>query len=463
MPQLTPAPEQPLSPPNAPETPARHPPNACAQSLGVFLLLVVAILLVTGKKLQLSQWSASADDNAAIAEAMAWRAGRLDLPHEDRDAAVDRMHDTAWYNNKVYNIFPPLMAFLSYAAAPLNQALSGRPDFWQPMLYALLAFGPLPLLGFLVFRRATNSDWRGALITLVWIAGSPLLPALGEARGAYLGSLNHVFSQTGLLLLLWDVLGKRRIWPGLAGLAIAVWSRQMTALYAPALLWAAWRGPADARGFSRNKRAFGTILGLAMIAAPLLTLNYLKFGNPLQFGYGFIYENRSAGYVEDRFRTHGVFSHHFIPENAYYQFVAPPRVALGLEGLHVSETNNIGTGILWTTPIVLWLLIALGTCLAKPNWRTLLLCSLAVMLGDLCYHSPGFLQSGYSRFALDYLPVWLVLAAKSMFDPRCGSSAERCDSAWGWRNWLTVACVAWSLFYFQTITPDAFFRGVVGG
>lgn len=433
------------------------------QSLAVFLLLLIAIHLIAGKKLQLSQWTASADDNAAIAEAMAWRAGRLDLPHDGRDAAVDRMHDTAWHNEKVYNVFPPLMVFLSYAAAPLNEALSGRPDFWQPTLYTLLAFGPLPLLGFLVFRRATNSDWRGAIITLAWIAGSPLLPALGEARGAYLGSLNHVFSQSGLLLLLWDVLGKRRIWPGLVGLAVAVWSRQMTALYAPALLWAAWRRPSVERGFSRNKRAAGTILGLAVIAAPLLTLNYLKFGNPLQFGYGYIYENRSAGYVEDRFRAHGVFSHHFIPENAYYQFIAPPHVALGWDGVQVTELNNIGTGILWTTPIVIWLLIAFGSCLAQPSTRTLLLCSLAVMLGDMCYHSPGFLQSGYSRFALDYLPIWLALAAGRMFDMPCTKPVKIDQSPWGWRNWVTVACVAWSLFYFQTITPDAYFRTVVGG
>jgi len=433
------------------------------QSLAVFLLLLIAIHLFAGKKLQLSQWTASADNNAAIAEAMAWRAGRLDLPHDGRDAAVDRMHDTAWHNEKVYNVFPPLMVFLSYAAAPLNEALSGRPDFWQPTLYTLLAFGPLPLLGFLVFRRATSSDWRGAIITLAWIAGSPLLPALGEARGDYLGSLNHVFSQTGLLLLLWDVLGKRRIWPGVIGLAVAVWSRQMTALYAPALLWAAWRRPSVERGFSRNKRAAGTILGLAVIAAPLLTLNYLKFGNPLQFGYGYIYENRSAGYVEDRFRAHGAFSHHFIPENAYYQFIAPPRVALSWDGLHVSESNNLGTGILWTTPIVIWLLIALGACLAQPSTRLLILCSLAVMLGDMCYHSPGYLQSGYSRFALDYLPIWLALAARWMFDVPCAKPVKLDQSPWGWRNWVTAACVAWSLFYFQTITPDAYFRGVVGG
>ncbi len=438
-------------------------PAGRLQSLAVFLLLLTAIHLVAGKKLQLSQWSASADDNAAIAEAMAWRAGRLDLPHEGRDAAVDRMHDTAWHHNKVYNVFPLLMAFLSYAAAPLNESLSGRPDFWQPTLYTLIAFGPLPLLGFLVFRRATNSDWHGALLTLAWIAGSPLLPALGEARGAYLGSLNHVFSQTGLLILLWDVLGKRRIWPGLIGLAIAVWSRQMTALYAPALLWAAWHGPASGSRSSRNRRTVAAVFGLVVIAAPLLTLNYLKFGNPLQFGYGYIYENRSAGYVEDRYRVHGVFSHHFIAENAFYQFVAPPRIALGLNGLQVSESNNIGTGILWTTPTTLWLLVALGACFARSSTRTLLLCSFAVMLGDMCYHSPGFLQSGYSRFALDYLPVWLVLAAGSMFDDPRRTPTEQKNAAWGWRNWITAACVAWSLFYFQTITPDAYFRGVVGG
>jgi hypothetical protein len=66
--------------------------------------------------------------------------------------------------------------------------------------------------------------------------------------------------------------------------------------------------------------------------------------------------------------------------------------------------------------------------------------TLPVMAGLLCYHGPGFMENGYSRFALDFLPIWLAVVA-----PRTRG---------GWRTWFTLACVAWSLLYFQAIVPD---------
>jgi hypothetical protein len=52
----------------------------------------------------------------------------------------------------------------------------------------------------------------------------------------------------------------------------------------------------------------------------------------------------------------------------------------------------------------------------------------------LFYHGTGQRQYGYYRFALDFMPVWLVVAAPWL--------------ASGVRRWPTLACIAWSVAYF---------------
>ena len=109
-------------------------------------------------------------------------------------------------------------------------------------------------------------------------------------------------------------------------------------------------------------------------------------------------------------------------------------------GLPIRDRNNYGTSIWITTPLLLWIFIAAGQWWRDPNCRVLMLSTLPVMLGLLCYHSPGFSAHGYSRFALDFLPIWLVVIARYAMN--------------GWRTWFTLGCMAWSLLYFHSIVPD---------
>ncbi|MCZ6683340.1 MAG: hypothetical protein O7B26_09150 [Planctomycetota bacterium] len=67
----------------------------------------------------------------------------------------------------------------------------------------------------------------------------------------------------------------------------------------------------------------------------------------------------------------------------------------------------------------------------------LMLGTLPVILGILMYHAPGFLSTGCYRFGMDYVPVWLMVAAPFLVRGR-------------WR-WWTVCAVAWSLVYFQLL------------
>lgn len=422
-----------------------------------FLLLLAAIQLVLGPKVQLSQWGVSAgvenlnpapkpkgpssrwgiprSENAAVAEGMAWLKGQryLDLPHADGPEPEKRLHDTAYFNGKVYNVFPPMMAFLTVLLSPLQDYWLEMPDgMWLQTTYVLLVFWPLPIVGFIVFRRQVRDSAWAALLTIAWMGGTAVLPNLEGARQGYLGQINHVVSQVGLLILAADLLGRQRIWPSLIGLAISAYTRQLTFLYGLPLLWIACR--------QSPRRAAWCLAGLAVVAAPHLTLNYLKFGNPLDFGYKYIYVGREADdYMGERCRQYGVFSPHFIRENFYHLNIAPP--ILDLDGLNVRiyERDQDGTSMWMTTPLAAFVFITAGWWWRDRCRRILMLGTLPVMLGLLCYHSPGFMQHGYSRFALDFLPIWLAVIAP--------------QTRGGWRTWFALGCTAWSLLYFHAILP----------
>lgn len=397
-----------------------------------FLLLLAAIQLVLGPKIRLSQWAASAEYNAGIREAVAWMDGRLDLPDQGPDPSRDRMHDTAYYNGKVYNVFPPLVGFLTVLLSPLHKLLLDRADLWLRTPHLLLFFWPLSITGFLVFRRQVGDSAWAALLTLGWMGGTAVLPNLAYAGEGQLAQMYHVASQVGLLILSADLIGRQRVWPGLLGLLIATWSRQMTFLYALPLLWVA----------RRRGRLGLCVAGLGFIAAPLLVLNHLKFGNPLDFGYRHIYVNREAEELARKCTTYGTFSHRFIPENFYYMHLAPPVLEeVSFSHINIKPKNLLGTSIWLTTPLLLYVLVGIRAWWSDPKRRLLMLSTLPVMLGLLCYHGTGFIQAGWNRFALDYLPIWLVVIAPL--------------TRGGMRSWLTVCCIAWSLLYFQAIVPNA--------
>lgn len=469
--------------------PQRHascgaPRESTRHALGVFVLMMVAVQLAFGPKLRLSQWQASAESNAAIAEGLAWLQGRLDITppnagDKDYGLAENRMHDTAYFDGRVYNAFPPLATLITLLLHPLHALLGVPPGFWLTTPMVLLVFWPLPIAGFLVFRRRVGNSVWAALLTLAWLGGTPVLPNLHGAATGYLGQMDHVLSQVGLLLLADNVLGGRRLWPGLVGLFISTWSRQLTFLYAPVLLVSAARR-------SGWKGLLGCAAGLGVIATPLLALNYGKFGNPLDFGYRYIYVGREDADMGKRVADHGVFSPHFIPENLYYMHLAPPDIDLAnssLVELKIRDANQFGTSLWITTPMALWIVIAARRWWREPAARWLVLGTIPVMAGLACYHSPGYISHGYSRFALDFLPVWLVVAAPFMFGGRrtsepvpegaghlaapsssrrpdgvtthaCPAKSASCLEKFGWRTWLTLAFMAWGWIYFQAITPD---------
>lgn len=402
-------------------TEPRWRPWAC------FILLLAAIQLTLGPIVQLTQWSLSDEINAGVAEGVAWQMHRLDLPSGDRDAARDRMHDTAYFNGKVYNVFPPLVPLLTFALAPIHHVLGMPAGQWFPFVEELLVFWSLPIVGFLVFRQQCGDSAWAALLTLGWMGGTAILPNLEYARHGFLGPINHLISQVGLLVLAADFLGQQRIWLAIVGLFFAVWTRQMTFLYALPLLWVA-----------RRRRRLGLCLaGLILIAAPLLMLNWLKFGNPIEFGYQYVYVNRDDAMAQRASR--GVFSPYFITENLWFMHAEIPRIEPSLTGIHFAASGN-GASIWFTSPMLLYAVIDVRRWWSEPYRRVLMLGTVPVLMGLSLYHSTGFMQIGYNRFALDFIPIWLIVVSP--------------NTRGGWRTWFTLGATAWAMLYFQSIVRN---------
>ncbi|HVP10873.1 MAG TPA: hypothetical protein VMV94_06740 [Phycisphaerae bacterium] len=424
-------------PPDAAEPDLKPPASAQAPELissagkresdwhvvACFILLLAGLYLTIGPALKLSGWHIRTELNPAFLEAQAWRDGRMDLSW--------RAPDTALCNGKVYSVHPPLFTLLSLAALRLG-SLYGLPadQFYTPW-YVIVVALPLPLVGFWAFQQVLHRAAWSAVLTAYWLIGTPMLPQLILCGGGSINPLNLILGSAGLMLVVGDLLGRRRMWPTAIGLVIALWSRPDLVFFGLAALWIAWR--------MKDKRRRSMILigcGLTVAVGTLMVLNWLKFGSPFESGYRYVYDYRPNSWLGHRALTYGVFSPHFLRENAYSMNLAPPHLRLTSGGL-VPENEDFGVGIWFTSPLLLGAFIGLRRWLPDRPARALMFSSLLVIAALLMYHATGGEKVGYYRFALDWLPVWLMALAPW--------AIER------WRRYFTLGCLAWSGLYFNIL------------
>jgi hypothetical protein len=409
-----------------------------------------------------------AGDNVNICEARSWLMGRLDL-HIDRVAlkyapTASRPFDSALYHGRVFNIFPP--AFTLIAVPLLWIWPQGVPHLALVLLLAV----PVPGLAYLLFIRCGSGRIADAvLLTLGLVAGTSLSYVTELAvRGAYVWQLDHVVATIGLLLLLNEYFGRRRVWLAAIGLAIAVWSRQLALAYVLPLFWMAWHvgesrsetAPIQHASITiphspRRLRLAGAAAAVAVIVAVPATLSALKFGSPFDPGYQYIYVGRDDHLA--RYARHGLFTTHFLARNALLMNLGLPHITQ-IGGYYVRQRddgrleyghnprlsaarwfytrpNSAETGIWWTSPILLYLLIDLRRIWRDPQRRMLLLAAASVYTALLFYHTTGGSQPGCNRFSLDFVPAMMALIAPYVHGPR--------------RRWITPVLIGWSLLYFQ--------------
>lgn len=388
--------------------------------LGAFLVVLAFGLLVEAK-LWRPQKRFTIFENVQIAEAEAWWSGRLDLP--------ERKWDTALKDGRVYSHFPPMFSVVAAALVPW---FHGVPH-WFIVLGLIL---PLLLLAYLLFHRRTGSVIWGALLAVGLVCGTSLFPVIDKTlRGASPYFVNQCLATLGMLILLIESFGRRRMWVAGLGLVIAALSRQMTVAY---LVPLAYMALSRAGGRPHTSRAL-MLAATALVAVVVpCTLNVLKFGHPLDSGYMHVYADRPEDAFSRDAKTHGLFSAHYMPRNLYFANLGFPKVyrieVAGERQTHL-RPNRMGTGIWWTTPLLLWLFVAPRSTARDPLNRAWLAGAAVAFAGLMLYHSTGSEQRGFNRYSLDYVPVLLALIA-----PLCIS---------GWRKWITLAMIGWSVVYFR--------------
>lgn len=366
---------------------------------GALLLLAalaMAALLVAGLAMQALGEPGGTNSYAALAEA--FLNGRLHV-----DACMDV--DCAYYDGRDWVIFPP---FPAVVAMPFV-ALFGT-DFSGFIPLATLASGISLVFWWRIFDRLSVDRW-----TAVW-----LVLAIGFATPLYFVTIRGdgvwFFAQSIAFLLvavaIHEVVRGGSLLLAGACIGLAFLTRQFTILYLPFLFALALRPgePLVSLKWPHWRRALA--LGLPVVAAVMVYLvyNQVRFGNPLDTGYGYIAPPPAGeeNMISDRIRDHGLFSSAYLLFNALYLFVQGFHAQF--DGPYLTDLSGLdpsGASILAASPFIL---LAFFTPMRRPVVIGLLV-SAAMIAPMLFYHSNGFSQYNVQRYTLDWLPILFVMLA----------------------------------------------------
>lgn len=295
----------------------------------------------------------------------------------------------------------------AYVAAPPGPALILLPF----VLVAGPHFNPLPL-HMAAGALSAALIWAALRARGVSTAKCHLL-ALGVAFGTVLWWCTrqpgmwhtaHVLSFLLLSLALWVTHARSNAF--LAGLLVggSALCRQLTLFAFPFFLYRLIQDHRQSGRGQGGRPAATFSLGLALPVLGYLLFNWARFGSPFETGYQFLYL-QSPGL--ERFQQFGLFHPHYLPENLYTLLFAAPRLAMDFPYL---APDLGGQALIFTSPFLLYALCS--SWRDRENWAFWI--CIALILGpQLLYFNNGFAQFGY-RFALDFLPLAVVLAGKGM-------------------------------------------------
>ncbi len=363
--------------------------------------------------------------NVQIAEAEAWWNGRLDLP--------ERKHDTALKGGRIYSYFPPMFTIVAAGIVPFFYGAVPH------CVVVVLLIVPAVLLAYILFLRRTGSALWGAVLAIGFLCGTSALPVLGNTMVyARPYDVNHALAVIGLCLILIDYFDRRRLWPAAIGLVLASLSRQLTVVFAVALFFMCIDGVSGVR---RWERVTFVVVACVALAWVYCGLNTAKFGHPLTTGYMLNHEQRDDVFAREA-REHGLLSLHWVPRNLYYANIGLPqlhRVEIAGRQEWYLRPNTMGTGIWWTSPLLLWIVVDLRRLLRDRSAVVLLVSVAALFCMLMFWHATGTVQRGFNRYSLDYIPAILALIA-----PQC---------IVGRRRWVTLVMIAWGIVYFCYVLP----------
>ena len=325
--------------------------------------------------------------NSYSLQAQAWLQGRLDL----EDGGLYEWLELAQLDGKYYVSFPP---FPSLVLLPL-----------------VLLFGAVTPDGFVALAAALLSLWHAMALAEDCLprrreAGLWVLYLLLGNGYLYLCLNGWVWFLAQNLCFCLSLAALHHARRGRGGWALSCWAaavgcRPMAVIYGPMLLWILWRQLEEREPgcppLRRVRSHLRWVVGPVLLAAFYMTLNVLRFGNPLEFGHSYLPE----------FQTYGSqFSLRYLPDNLL-AYLAPPMV--GENG--ALRLQSADGGAAWLVNPIFWTALAAWiVSLRRPGdgaLRVLLpVLTLAYLTVILCHRTLGAWQFG-NRYLVDLMPwVW---------------------------------------------------------
>ncbi len=316
--------------------------------------------------------------NTYTRQAMAWRDGLLHLPYD-----VSYL-ELAVYQGEYYVSFPPLP---SVVLLPLTYLFGwNTPDNLLVKLYALGAC----LLMYEALKHAGCRKWEAGVFSFLFCFASSLLPLTLDGAVWYHAQVLAFFLTTAAVCFLSLDL------PTLALLsyALSVACRPFNALYGLPLFVSYYfierRKETPVKTMIRSLLP-GVCLGLC-VAIGLGLYNYVRFGNPLEFGHNYLPEFSTQGGIQ--------FSLDHVAKN----------IKTFLWGLPLNEDlelRKFGFSMLLACPtltlMLYWFITDLFRRTLRPEKAAVLLACAAHAFLLLMHRTFGGYQLG-ARYAVDLVP-----------------------------------------------------------
>jgi hypothetical protein len=357
------------------------------------ILVALAGLVLAGLSVR-DGMASKGTESLHVHQAQALLNGRLDIP----DSAAE-MHDVVRYGNQYYVIFPPFPAILLTPFVALFGARETNVVLLAILLSLLNAF----VLKRILSRFATDPSVVPWVLTAFFF-GTAYWMCVCFSGGVWYFA--HVVAVTCLLLSIDEALGKGRGYLAGAYIAFAFLTRQCTIVTAVFVLALLWRHPGKTTPRARWACAGGLALSLGAGLALYLMYNWARFGNALETGYAFL---DLQSFLYWRAEKYGLFHLVYVPFNFIHMFLEGFHIEFaGRENLRLVGMDEFGTSLTAASPFIFIALRAKGDrFLMAAAW-----CSILVILGQLLmYYNNGFVQVNGQRFALDFLPILILLVA----------------------------------------------------
>jgi len=310
--------------------------------------------------------------------------------------------DIADFHGRFYSPFPPFPAFFLMPLVALF-GVNLPTMLLTPLLGALAGTALFRLLRALGIRTDVSA-WA----TAGFLFGTAFWLVVRFPFDTYFA---HVLA-TALVFLALEAAAAHRsgAWVGLA-MGAAFLCRQLTVLALP-FAWLLMLRPGEPL-LSRRflKAVLASVPALALALGIYLYYNWIRFGNPLDCGYAYIPE---YSWYLSRLDKWGVQSLAYVPSNFVRLFLQGFVIEFNDPDLMIPDISRAGTSLTFASPFLFFAFrnrFRDRPLLDWTAWGGIGLCALAVMMNK---NAMGGWQINGMRYALDFLPVLAVLAARGM-------------------------------------------------